>query len=79
MLLIPRVVQKIKAAGYAEGLAEGYAQGLAEVRAERRRALQRARYEEAYRRFGIDLDGVRSLPDTQEVRDFLDGKDPKQP
>lgn len=67
MLLIPRVVQKIKAAGYAEGLAE--------VRAERRRA----RFAEAFRRFGIDLDGVRSLPDTQEVRDFLDGKDPKQP
>ena len=75
MLLIPRVVQKIKAAGYAEGLAEGYAQGLAEVRAERRRA----RFAEAFRRFGFDRDGVRGLPDTQEVRDFLDGKDPEQP
>ena len=79
MLLIPRVVQRIKAAGYAEGLAEGYAQGLAEVRAERRRAIQRARFAEAYRRFGIDVDGVRGLPDTQEVRDFLDGKNPEQP
>ena len=75
MLLIPRVVQKIKAAGYAEGLAEG----LAEARAERRRAIQRARFAEAFRRFGFDRDGVRYLPDTQEVRDFLDGKDPKQP
>ena len=65
MLLIPRVVQKIKAAGYAQGLAEV-------------RALQRARFAEAFRRFGFDRDGVRSLPDTQEVRDFLDGKDPEQ-
>ena len=79
MLLIPRVVQKIKAAGHAEGLAEGYAQGLAEARAERRRAIQRARFAEAFRRFGFDRDGVRYLPDTQEVRDFLDGKNPEQP
>lgn len=70
MLLIPRVVQKIKAAGYAQGLAEARAA---------RRATWRARFAEAYRRFGIDVDGVRGLPDTQEVRDFLDGKDPKQP
>jgi len=47
--------------------------GRAEVR-----ALQRARFAEAFRRFGFDRDGVRSLPDTQEVRDFLDGKDPEQ-
>ena len=44
-----------------------------EGRAEEREA-QRARREEAYRRFGIDVDGVRSLPDNREVRDFLDGK-----
>lgn len=43
------------------------------IRAEGRQA-QIARREEAYRKFGIDLDGVRSLPDTREVRDFLDGK-----
>ena len=78
MLLIPKAVQRIKAAGYAEGLAEGYAQGLAEARAARH-AAWRARFAEAYRRFGIDVDGVRGLPDTQEVRDFLDGKAPEQP
>ncbi len=44
-----------------------------EGRAEGRES-QRSRTEEAYRRFGIDVDGVRFLPDTQEVRDFLDGK-----
>ena len=43
------------------------------------RAIQRARLDEAYRRFGIETDGVRSLPDTQEVRDFLAGKPPTQP
>ena len=43
-------------------------------RAEEREA-QRRRTEEAYRRFGISVDGVRSLPDTQEVRDFLNGKE----
>ena len=78
MLLIPRVVQKIKAAGYAEGLAEGYAEGLAEARAARH-AAWRARLDEAFRRFSIEANGVRGLPDTQEVRDFLDGKDPEQP
>ena len=43
------------------------------------RAIQCARLDEAYRRFGIEADGVRSLPDTQEVRDFLAGKPPTQP
>lgn len=71
MLLIPRVVQRIKAAGYAEGLAE--------ARAAKRHAAWRARFDEAFRRFGFDRDGVRGLPDTQEVRDFLDGKNPEQP
>ena len=45
----------------------------AEGQAEERQA-QIARREEAYRRFGIDVDGVRSLPDTREGRDFLAGK-----
>ena len=42
-------------------------------KAEERKA-QSVRSSEAYRRFGIDVDGVRSLPDTPEVRDFLAGK-----
>ena len=62
MLLIPKVVQRIKAEGRAEV-----------------RAIQRARFAEAYRRFSIEANGVRGLPDTQEVRDFLDGKDSEQP
>ena len=36
------------------------------------RQQQRERYREAYRRFGFEIDGVRVLPDTPEVREFLD-------
>lgn len=32
---------------------------------------QRARRREAYDRFGVEVDGVRMLPDTPEVREFL--------
>ena len=70
VLLIPKAVRKIRDEGRAEGQAEG--------RAEEQEA-QRRRREEAYRKFGIDVDGVRSLPDTQEVRDFLAGKGERQP
>lgn len=66
VLLIPKAVQKIRDEGEAEGRAKG--------RAEEQEA-QYARREEAYRRFGIDVDGVRSLPDTPEVRAFLSGKE----
>ena len=36
---------------------------------------QRARRQEALVRFGVDVDGVRMLPDTPEVQRFLDGED----
>ena len=78
VLLIPKAVKRIKAVGHEEGLVEGRAEGLAEGIAEERQA-QSLRLEEAYCRFGIETDGVRSLPDTQEVRDFLAGKPPTQP
>ena len=45
-------------------------QGKAEGREE-----QRSRLKEAYQRFGIEVDGVRVLPDTPEVREFLRGTD----
>ena len=32
---------------------------------------QRARRREAMSRFGVEVDGVRMLPDTPEVREFL--------
>ena len=34
---------------------------------------QRARRQEAMSRFGIEVNGVRALPDTPEVQRFLDG------
>ena len=42
------------------------------VQKERQEHINRT--EEAYRRFGIDVDGVRVLPDTPEVRRFLAGE-----
>ena len=36
------------------------------------RMEQRARLREAYRRFGVEVDGVRVLPDTPEVQAFID-------
>ena len=36
------------------------------------RQKQRQREREAYRRFGVEVDGVAVLPDTPEVRAFLD-------
>ena len=66
VLLIPDAVRKI----YAEGWAEGYAEGLAEGRA----AARRKRYQEAYERFGVAVDGVLMLPNTLEVEKFLSGQ-----
>ena len=36
------------------------------------RQEQRKRVKEVYERFGVEVDGVRVLPDTPEVREFLD-------
>ena len=74
VLLIPDAVRKIYAEGWAEGYAEGYAQGLAEGR-----AAQRKRYQEAYDRFGVELDGVLMLPNTPEFEKFLSGQPEQQP
>ena len=38
------------------------------------RQEQRKRMREAYERFGIEVDGVRVLPDTPEVQAFLDSE-----
>ena len=62
VLLIPQAVKKIMEKGRAEGRAEG-------------RTEQRNRREEAYRRFGVEVDGVKMLPMTPEVEDFLNNGD----
>ena len=41
------------------------------------RAERDARYEEAYRRFGVEVDGIVALPRTPEVQAFL-GDDSKE-
>ena len=40
---------------------------------ERGREQQRSRRREAMDRFGVEVNGVRMLPDTPEVQRFLDG------
>ena len=42
---------------------------------ERAREEQRKRIDEAYARFGMDVNGVRVLPRTPEVEEFLRGMD----
>ena len=42
---------------------------------EKEREAQRKRRAEAYERFGVYMDGVRVLPDTPEVQEFLEGQD----
>ncbi len=64
MLLIPAAIRKIKE--------EGRKVGRREVREE-----MKERLDEAYKRFGVDVDGVIGLPDTPEVWRFLNGEDVK--
>ena len=40
---------------------------------ERGREQQRSRRREALERFGVEVNGVRMLPDTPAVQKFLDG------
>ena len=65
VLLIPARVKKLKEEGREEGLELGKA-------AERQAQLIRRK--EALERFGIEVNGVRMLPDTPEVDEFLTGK-----
>ncbi len=84
MLLIPAAIKKIKEEGRKdgredgrkegreEGIKEGRKEGRLEVRKEMKERLQ-----EAYKRFGVDVDGEIGLPDTPEVWRFLKGEDIK--
>ena len=46
---------------------------------ERGREAQLQRVNKAYARFGIEVDGIRALPDTPEVKEFLRGDSPERP
>ena len=70
VLLIPKTVRAILEKGKAEGRAEGKVE---------EREAQSQRVNEAYARFGIEVDGTRVLPDTPEVKEFLRGDSPEKP
>ena len=65
MVLAGMKIKQLKEEGREEGLAEGREEG---------RQNQRKRQEEAYARFGMEVDGVLVLPKTPEVERFLDGE-----
>ena len=58
--------------GIEQGMERGIEQGM-ERGIERGREQQRSRRREALDRFGVEVNGVRMLPDTPEVQNFLDG------
>ena len=61
VLLIPKAWNKAKEEGRRE-------------ERKRLKAVYKARYQEAYERFGIEVDGVLTLPRTPEVERFLAGE-----
>ena len=69
VLLIPRAWNKLKEDSRREGREEGREEGRKEARQESSERLK-----EAYERFGIEVDGVPTLPRTPEVERFLSGE-----
>jgi hypothetical protein len=81
-LLIPSTYKWIKEKGKAEGIVEGEVRGRAEGIVEgevRGRKSQQKRLEEAYRRFGVEVDGHLVLPRTPEVQRFLSSNESEAP
>ena len=56
--------------GLKRGLKTGLKQGREAAREE-----SRTRMQQALERFGVEVNGVRMLPDTPEVQEFLKGED----
>ena len=73
VLLIPRAWNKLKEDSRREGRKEGREAGREEGREEARQESSE-RLKEAYERFGIEVDGVLTLPRTPEVERFLSGE-----
>lgn len=77
MVLAGMKIKQWKEEGREEGLQQGLQQGREEGRKEgleEGRENQRKRQEEAYARFGVEVNGVLVLPKTPEVDRFLAGK-----
>ena len=70
VLLIPRAWNKLKEDSRREGREEGREAGREAGREEARQESSE-RLKEAYERFGIEVDGVLTLPRTPEVERFL--------
>ena len=78
VLLVPEIIKKLREQGREEGRTEGREEGRIEGR-EKERKEQRRRREEAYMRFGVEVeDGVLTLPNTLEVEAFLSGETEEQ-
>lgn len=60
-----RAVERGMKRGMKQGMERGIEQGMEQARARRKEALSR---------FGVEVNGVRMLPDTPEVQRFLDGE-----
>lgn len=67
-------VSDIRARYRAQAVKRATERGLKQGR-EEGRETQRERRREAMSRFGVEVNGIRMLPDTPEVRIFLDGED----
>ena len=63
VLWAPARIRKLKKEGREEGRKAG-------------RKDQRDRYAEAYKRFGVEVNGVIALPRTPEVEEFLASDEP---
>ena len=73
MVLAAMKIKEWKEQGRNEGRTEGRSEGRMEGRKEERKR-QRQREDEAYARFGVEVDGVLMLPRTPEVERFLAGE-----
>lgn len=69
MVLATMRAIKLKEEARKEGRAEGQAEGRMEERERRRK-----REEAARAKFGVEVNGVLMLPQTPEVREFLEGE-----
>ena len=73
MVLAAMKIKEWKEQGRTEGRTEGRMEGRMEGRKEERKR-QRQLEDEAYARFGVEVDGVLMLPRTPEVERFLAGE-----
>ena len=70
MVLASMKIKEWKEQAWKEGYEQGLREGRRKVREE-----YRIRWDEAYARFGIEVDGVLVLPQTPEVERFLGWRD----